>query len=130
MTRQLISTGSPMEKSAGYSRAVIQGDLAHVAGTTGYDYASMTMPESVAEQTRNCLKTIAETLEKGGFDMTQVVRARYYVTSTDYVPDVFAVLGEVFGDIRPAATMVICGLIDPAMKVEIEVTAQRDTSPG
>lgn len=122
--RKLISTGSPLEAAAGYSRAVIVGDFAHVAGTTGYDYATMTMPEGVAAQTRNCLDTIERVLGQAGFSMAEVVRARYYVTAREDVEAVFAVLGERFGAIRPAATMVVCDLIDPAMKVEIEVTAQ------
>jgi len=125
MPRRLISTGSPFEKTAGYSRAIVDGDWCFVSGTTGYDYASMTMPEGVEEQTRNCLATIARALEDAGFSMTDVVRARYYVTDRTYVATVFPILGEVFGDVRPAATMVIAALIEPEMKIEIEVTALR-----
>ncbi len=125
MTRKLISTGSPFEKKAGYSRAVVDGDWCFVAGTTGYDYATMDMPEDVAEQTRNCLKTISETLSKAGFAMEHVVRARYIVTDASYADHVFAVLGETFGTIRPAATMIVAGLVKPEMKVEIEVTARK-----
>lgn len=123
--RKLISTGSPFEKTAGYSRAVVQGDWCFVSGTTGYDYSSMTMPESVEEQTRACLVTIAAALEEGGFTMADVVRARYFVTDQDYVDRVFPILGEIFGAIRPAATMVVCQLNKPEMKIEIEVTALR-----
>lgn len=125
MTRRLISTGSPFEKTAGYSRAVVDGDWCFVAGTTGYDYASMTMPEDVEAQVRNCLATIARALEEDGFSLADVVRARYYVTDRADVHRVYPVLGEVFGEIRPAATMVVCGLAEPEMKVEIEVTALR-----
>lgn len=125
MSRTLISTGSPMEEKAGYSRAVIQDNFAHVSGTTGYDYSTMVMPEDVQEQARNCLRTIQATLEEAGFTLSQVVRARYVVTATEHVEPVFETLGEVFGEIRPAATMIICGLVDPCMKVEIDVTAQR-----
>ncbi|MBB5515396.1 enamine deaminase RidA (YjgF/YER057c/UK114 family) [Rubricella aquisinus] len=114
-----------MERSAGYSRAVIQGDFAHVAGTTGYDYDSMQMPADIREQTRNCLATIAQALHDGGFTLEQVVRVNYYVTDRANVPAVFEEVGKVFADIRPAATMVICDLIDPAMLIEIEATAQR-----
>ena len=78
--RKLISTGSPFEKTAGYSRAVVQGDWCFVSGTTGYDYATMTMPETVEAQTRNCLATIAKALQDGGFEMADVVRAHYYIT--------------------------------------------------
>lgn len=130
MPRRLVSTGSPFEKTAGYSRAVVDGDWCFVSGTTGYDYASMTMPESVEEQTRNCLATIARALEDAGFSMADVVRARYYVTDRSYVATVFPILGEVFGDVRPAATMVIAGLIEPEMKIEIEVTALRRDRGG
>jgi enamine deaminase RidA (YjgF/YER057c/UK114 family) len=125
VTRRLISTGSPFEKTAGYSRAVVDGDWCFVAGTTGYDYGSMTIPESVEEQTRNCLSTIAAALQEGGFALADVVRARYYVTDRDFVQKVFPILGEHFGDIRPAATMVVCELNEPEMKIEIEVTALR-----
>lgn len=123
MTRRLISTGSPFEKTAGYSRAVVDGDWCFVAGTTGYDYASMTMPETVEAQTRNCMATIAAALQEGGFTLADVVRARYYVTDRAFVQKVFPILGEHFGDIRPAATMVVCELNEPEMKIEIEVTA-------
>jgi enamine deaminase RidA (YjgF/YER057c/UK114 family) len=125
MTRRLISTGSPFEKAGGYSRAVVDGDWCFVSGTTGYDYATMTMPESGEAQTRNCLTTIATALDQAGFAMADVVRARYHVTDRAHVAAVFAVLGEVFGEIRPAATMVVCDLIEPEMKVEIDVTAHR-----
>jgi enamine deaminase RidA (YjgF/YER057c/UK114 family) len=121
--RKLISTGSSFEKTAGYSRAVVQGDWCFVSGTTGYDYATMTMPDSVEDQTRNCLKTIAKALEDGGFSLADVVRAHYYITSDSYVDAVFPILGEAFGEIRPAATMIVCGLNKPEMKIEIEVTA-------
>jgi enamine deaminase RidA (YjgF/YER057c/UK114 family) len=126
--RKLISTGSPFEKTAGYSRAVVQGDWCFVSGTTGYDYATMVMPDSVEEQTRNCLATIAKALEEGGFSLSDVVRAHYYITDRSFVDRVFPILGEAFGDIRPAATMVVCGLNRPEMKIEIEVTALRASS--
>ena len=79
MPRRLISTGSPFEKTAGYSRAVIDGDFAFVAGTTGYDYSTMTMPDDVASQSRNCFKTIEAALKEGGFAMADIVRATYYL---------------------------------------------------
>jgi len=123
--RKLISTGSPFEKTAGYSRAVVQGDWCFVAGTTGYDYATMIMPEEVEDQARNCLKTIAGALEEGGFSLADVVRAHYYVTDAAFVDRVFPILSETFGEIRPAATMIVCGLNKPEMKIEIEVTALR-----
>ena len=126
MPRRLISTGSPFEKTAGYSRAVIDGDFAFLAGTTGYDYATMTMPIDVTSQTRNCFKTIETTLKDGGFAMADIVRATYYVTDASDAEAVLAVCGETLGDIRPAATiLVVAGLLKPEMKVEIEVTAKR-----
>jgi enamine deaminase RidA (YjgF/YER057c/UK114 family) len=126
MSRRLISTGSPLEKTVGYSRAVIDGDFAFVAGTTGYDYSTMTMPDDVTSQSRNCFKTIAAALQEGGFAMTDIVRATYYLTDIRDADAHFAVCGEVLGDIRPAATMlVVSALAKPEMKVEIEVTAKR-----
>jgi enamine deaminase RidA (YjgF/YER057c/UK114 family) len=127
--RKLISTGSPFEKTAGYSRAVVQGDWCFVSGTTGYDYATMTMPDSVAEQTRNCMATIAKALETAGFDLADIVRVHYYVTDPAFVDVVFPILGGYFGEIRPAATMIVCGLAKPEMKIEIEATALRRTVP-
>ena len=129
MPRRLISTGSPLEKTVGYSRAVIDGDLAFVAGTTGYDYATMTMPPDVTSQSRNCFRTIEAALKEGGFAMADIVRATYYVTDAKDVDAHFAVCGEVLGDIRPAATLlIVVGLARPEMKVEIEVTAKRRTA--
>lgn len=123
--RLLVSSGSPFERTAGYSRAVAQGDWCFVSGTTGYDYTTMVMPETVEEQTRNCLTTIAGALAEAGFSIDQAVRVHYYVTDATYADRVFPVVGEVFADIRPAATMVVCDLIRPEMKVEIELTAFR-----
>jgi enamine deaminase RidA (YjgF/YER057c/UK114 family) len=126
MSRRLISSGSPFEKIAGYSRAVVDGDFCFVAGTTGYDPLTRTMPGDVAEQTRNCFKTIAMALKEGGFEMADIVRATYYVTDAGDFDAVFAVCGETLGDIRPAATIVaVSALYKQEMKVEIEVTAKR-----
>ncbi|RLQ89134.1 RidA family protein [Notoacmeibacter ruber] len=124
--RRLISSGSPFEVTAGYSRAVVSGDMAFVAGTTGYDYAAMTMPEDAGEQTANTLATIEKALNEAGFAMSDVVRATYYVTDIAYAEAVFEQTGRIFGEIRPAATIVaVSGLLKPEMKVEIEVTAKR-----
>ena len=129
MSRRLISTGSPFEKTAGFSRAVIDGDFAFVAGTTGYDYATMTMPADVTSQTRNCFKTIEAALTDGGFVMADIVRATYYVTDSSNADAVLAVCRETLGDIRPAATLlVVAALYKPEMKIEIEVTAKRRTA--
>ena len=129
MSRRLISTGSPFEKTAGYSHAVVDGDFAFVAGTTGYDYSTMTMPADVTSQSRNCFKTIAAALQEAGFEMADIVRATYYLTDVNDADAHFAVCGEVLGDIRPAATMVVvAALLKPEMKVEIEITAKRRSS--
>ena len=107
MSRRLISTGSPLEKTVGYSRAVIDGEFAFVAGTTGYDYTTMTMPADVTSQSRNCFKTIAAALNEAGFAMADIVRATYYVTRREDADALFAVCGEVLGDIRPVATLLV-----------------------
>ena len=125
MTRRLISTGSPFEARAGYSRAVVSGEWCFVAGTTGYDYATMTMPDDVGEQARNALGTIEAALAEAGFAMSDVVRARYIVTDHGDIPAVYDAVGAAFRDIRPAATMMVAGLAEPEMRVEIEVTAHR-----
>ena len=126
MSRRLISSGSPFEKIAGYSRAVVEGDMCFVAGTTGSDPSTKIMPSDVSEQTRNCFKIIANALKDGDFQMADVVRATYYVTDAKDFDAVFAVCGEQFGDIRPAATIVaVSALYKPEMKVEIEVTAKK-----
>lgn len=128
MPRRLISTGSPFEKAAGYSRAVVDGDFCFVAGTTGYDYATMVMPTDVNAQTRNCFKTISSVLIESGFSLSDVVRATYYIVNPADADDVLSVCGQYFRDIRPAATILtVAGLLKPEMKVEIEVTALRRT---
>jgi len=121
---QRISSGSPFEQTFGYSRAVRDGDMVYVSGTTGYDYAAMTMPEDAGEQARNALNTIAKALREAGASMADVVRVVYYVTDTAHVDAVVAAVGPVFTEIRPAATIIVCGLIKPEMKIEIEVIAR------
>lgn len=129
MTRKLISTGSPFEKTAGYSRAVVDGDFCFVSGTTGYDYTTMTLPADVTAQTQNCFKTIEGALKEAGFAMADIVRASYFITNAADADKVFAVTGEHLGEIRPAATLlVVAGLYKPEMKVEIEVTAKRHSA--
>ena len=123
--RRLISTGSPLEETLGYSRAVVQGDWCFVAGVTGYDYSSMAMPDGPAEQAEACFATIRSVLDDAGFAMNDIARVQYTVTDRGHVSAIRPVLGRHLGDIRPAATMVIAGLIEPEMKIEIEVTAFR-----
>ena len=122
--RKLISTGSPFERQIGYSRAVVSDGWVFVAGTTGYDYATMTMPEGVADQCRNALTTIAAALADAGATMADVVRVRYILPDAADWSACWPVTSEVFGEIRPAATMITAGLQEPEMKIEIEVTAR------
>ncbi len=121
--RKLISTGSPFEKSMGYSRAVVQGDWCFVSGVTGYDYTAMALPESVGDQAVNCFQTIEKVLTEAGFEMGDIARVQYTVVRADLVEQLGPVLERFLGDIRPAATMIIAGLIKPEMLIEIEVTA-------
>ncbi len=121
---QHISSGSPFEARIGYSRAVVDGDMVYVSGTTGYDYARMVMPDDVAEQTRNALATIEKALREAGSSFRDVLRVRYYLTDMAHYDAVIDVVGAAFADIRPAATMVVCGLTTPEMKIEIEATAR------
>lgn len=121
---QRVSTGSPFEATFGYCRAVRHEDTIYVSGTTGYDYATMTMPEGVGAQAANALGTIGRALTELGSDISDVVRVTYYVADRSLVDEVVAAVGPVFRDIRPAATMVIAQMIEAAMKVEIEVTAR------
>lgn len=121
-----ISTGSPFEKTMGYSRAIVKGGWCFVSGVTGYDYTTMEISESAAEQARTCFGTIESVLLEAGFEMADIVRVQYTVTDVALVEQIVPVLGAALGAIRPAATMVIAGLIRPEMKIEIEVTAFRE----
>lgn len=124
--RRLISSGSPFEAAYGYSRAVVQDGFVFIAGTTGYDYTTMTMPDSAAEQAEACWRTITAVLGEAGGSLEDIVRATYYVTDRTEAEVVLTVCGRVLREIRPAATIVIvAGLLKPEMKVEIEVTAKR-----
>lgn len=121
-----ISTGSPFEQTMGYSRAIVKNGWCFVSGVTGYDYATMEIPESAESQADNCFKTIASVLAEAGFEMSDIVRVQYTVTDAALVDNLVPVLGKWLGDIRPAATMIIAGLIKPEMLVEIEVTAFKE----
>jgi enamine deaminase RidA (YjgF/YER057c/UK114 family) len=125
MMRQLISSGSEFERRFGFSRAVVDGEWVFVAGTTGFDYATMTIPEDVAAQTRQTFANIAAVLEQAGASLADIVRVVYYVPDRADWETASAVIGATFADIRPAATAVFCGLVDPRMKIEIEVTARK-----
>lgn len=125
MTRTLISTGSPFEAEYAYSRALVQGDWCFVAGTTGYDYATMTMPEGAEAQARNCFATIGRALAEAGFAMADIVRVRVHVTDPAHWKAAAPAVREALGEVRPPNTTVIAALIAPEMKIEIEVTAFR-----
>jgi enamine deaminase RidA (YjgF/YER057c/UK114 family) len=123
--RKLVSSGSPFERIYGYSRALVCGDEVYIAGTTGYDYAAMAMPEDVAQQTRNIYATLAQAMKEAGGELADIVRLRTFVTDAAYCEPVLMVQGEVFGAIRPAATIVVVSaLLKPEMKVEIEADAR------
>ncbi len=123
--RRLISSGSPFEAEVAYSRAVIDEDWIFVSGTTGFDYATMAISEDVAEQTEQTLRNIAAALAEAGASLADTVRVRYILPTAADFPACWPVLRRYFGDVRPAATMIAAGLIDPRMKIEIEVTARR-----
>lgn len=120
-----LSTGSPFEARLAYSRAVIKGDWCFVSGVTGYDYADMTMPDDPCQQARNCFATIFSVLDQAGFAPGDIVRVQYTITDAALVERIAPALTEALGQIRPAATMIVAGLIRPEMQVEIEVTAFR-----
>jgi enamine deaminase RidA (YjgF/YER057c/UK114 family) len=123
MQRQHISSGSHFETEIGYSRAVVAGDWVFVSGTTGFDYASMTISDDVAEQTAQCFKNIATALAQAGATLDEVMRVTYILPQAADFEACWPVLRQYLGRARPAATMVSAGLIDPRMKIEIEVTA-------
>ncbi len=123
--RRLISSGSSFEAAIGYSRAVAQGKWVFVSGTTGFDYARMTISDDVVAQAEQCLRNIAAALAEAGAAMQDVVRVRYLLPDAADFESCWPVLRATFGTIRPAATMMVAGLADPRMKIEIEVTARR-----
>ena len=125
MTRKLISSGSSFEAVAGYSRAVADGDWVFVSGTTGFDYKAMTISEDVVEQARQCFRNIAAALQEADCSLDDAVRVRAFLSDRADFEKVAPVFGEFLGRSRPANTTVIAQLIDPRMKIEIEVTARR-----
>ncbi len=125
MTRTLISSGSPFEDQIAYSRAVVDGEWVFVSGTTGFDYSTMKISEDVAQQAEQCLKNIQSALAKAGTDLSSVVRVRYILPNASDFEACWPVLRRYLGAVRPAATMLCAGLLDPRMKIEIEVTARK-----
>lgn len=125
MDRQWISSGSTFERDIGYSRAVVDGEWVFVSGTTGFDYAAMTIADDVVAQCEQCLKNIDHALSEAGASMADVVRVTYVLPrAADFQP-CWPVLKRWFGDAPPAAMMISAGLADPRMKIEIEVTARK-----
>ncbi|HEX3847861.1 MAG TPA: RidA family protein [Steroidobacteraceae bacterium] len=125
MTRQLISSGSQFENDIGYSRAVVDGEWVFVSGTTGFDYATMTISDDLLDQTEQCLKNIQAALRQAGADLADIVRVTYLVPNASRFPDCWPILRKYLGAVRPAATMISAGLADPRMQIEIEVTARK-----
>ncbi|WP_328426962.1 RidA family protein [Streptomyces sp. NBC_00443] len=123
--RQAILSGSAFEEQIGYARAVVDGDWVHVSGTTGFDYATMTISEDVVEQAEQCLRNVGAALEEAGCSFGDVLRVRYLLPERADFEPCWPVLRRYFGEVRPAATMMVCGLADPRMKFEIEVYARR-----
>ncbi|MBS0426030.1 MAG: RidA family protein [Proteobacteria bacterium] len=124
MTRRLISSGSTFEEEIGYSRAVVDGDWVFVSGTTGFDYATMTIADDVVAQAEQCLKNIDAALREAGASMADVVRVTYVLPDAADFPACWPVLRRWFGEVRPAAMMISAGLADPRMRIEIEATAR------
>ena len=125
MARRLISSGSRFESEVGYSRAVVAGSWVFVSGTTGFDYAAMTIADDVVAQTEQALRNITQALAEAGASLADTVRVRYVLPDASQFERCWPALRAAFGDIRPAATMIAAGLADPRMKIEIEVTARR-----
>lgn len=130
MARTLISSGSVFEREIGYSRAVAQGDWVFVSGTTGFDYATMTIAEGIEAQTEQCLKNIEAALRQAGASLADVVRVTYVLPDGDEFPKCWPVLRRCFGEVRPAAMMISARLMDPRMRIEIEVTALKPQGGG
>ena len=125
MTRRLISSGSTFEADMGYSRAVVDGEWVFVSGTTGFDYATMTLADGIVEQAEQCFRNIAAALDQAGSSFADVVRVTYVLPDASQFAACWPVMREHFGDVRPAAMMISAGLADPRMKIEIEVTARK-----
>ena len=123
--RRAILSGSTFEEQIGYARAVVDGDRVHVSGTTGFDYATMTIADDVVTQVEQCLRNVGTALAAAGCTFADVVRVRYLLPDRDDFEPCWPALRQCFGEVRPAATMLVCGLSDPRMRVEIEVDARR-----
>ena len=127
MARKLISSGSRFEAEIGYSRAVVDGDWIFVSGTTGFDYATMTISDDVVAQCEQAMRNIDAALNEAGASMADIVRVRYILARREDFEPCWPVLRKYLGGTRPAATMIQAGMSDPRMKIEIEVTARRSS---
>ena len=125
MTRRQISSGSKFEAEIGYSRAIVDGDWMWVSGTTGFNYEAMTISEDVVEQADQTFRNIMAAMEKGGFGLEDVVSVTYIFPRADDFEPCWPVFRKYLGETRPAATAIIAQLIDPRMKIEIQVTAKK-----
>lgn len=125
MNRQHISSGSEFESKIGYSRAVADGDYVFVSGTTGYNYDTMSISSDPVEQAEQCLQNIAKALIEGGSNLDNVVRIRYIFTDKGDFEPCWPVFRKYLGNAKPAATMLVAGLSEDSMKLEIEVTARK-----
>ena len=123
--RRLISSGSSFEREIGYSRAVVDGDWVFVSGTTGFDYATMTISDDIVQQTEQCMRNIVAALAEADCRIENVVRVRYILPNQADFEPCWPVLRKYFGEVRPAATMIVAGLANPRMKIEVEVTARK-----
>jgi enamine deaminase RidA (YjgF/YER057c/UK114 family) len=130
MARQLISSGSSFEKSIGYSRAVVDGEWVFVSGTTGFDYSTMTIQDDVVSQCEQALRNIEAALKQAGSSLRDVVRVHYLLTDAAEFEACWPAMGRAFGAVRPSCTAMVVGLVDPRMKIEIEVTALRRRTSG
>ena len=127
MTRRLISSGSTFEEQMSYSRAVVAGAWVFVSGTTGFDYKTMTISDDLVQQTEQCLMNIESALREAGSSLSDVVRVTYVLPVPTEFEQCWPVLRKYFGAVRPAAMMISAGLVDPRMKIEIEVTALKNS---
>ena len=128
MARKLISSGSKFETEMGYSRAVVDGDWIFVSGTTGFNYATMEISDDVAAQAEQTFLNIKAAMEKAGFGLEHTVRVHYILPKAEEFQACWPVLRKFFGEIRPAATMFVAPLVDPRMKIEIEVTGKKPSA--
>ena len=125
MTRRQISSGSRFEAEIGYSRAIVDGDMIWVSGTTGFNYETMTISEDVTEQADQTFRNIKAAMEKAGFSLDDVVSTIYIFPRPEDFEPCWPVFRKYFGETRPASTAIIAALIDPRMKIEIQVTGKK-----